>query len=79
MTIYLTLFLMVCFSNPSVLISFLPVFASQFFVLFIAAMASFFFLRPIDILTLKLFLVQYYFPWVDISSLLIVDFIDYFS
>ena len=46
------------FSNPSVLISFLSVFASQFFVLFIATMASFFSLRPIDILTLKLFLVQ---------------------
>lgn len=46
------------FSNPSVLFSFLAVSASRFFVLFIATMASFFSLGPIDILILQLFLVQ---------------------
>ena len=77
MTLYFILFLIV-FSYPSVLISFLAVFAIQFFVLFVVIMTSFISLRTINILILKLFLYSSTLFYLDRFYLLITDFIDYF-
>lgn len=66
------------FSYPSVLISFLAVFALQFFVLFVVIITSFMSLRTINILILKLFLYSSILFYLDRFYLLIIDCIDYF-